>query len=285
MNEENLSEEERIKKAHTELIAKRDEFVKKLVPALVDQGFNVTGLPLPTDRWQVGQLTATKPEVKRDFKMLFVFEIKGTGWHRKMPSKLVLKFGQDMGYRGHATRYTKLDANLATALTSATQAQLNGAAEYEKRRVKEEQDKADFSYRRVMELAGYLNPPGTEINIVNGNGPIAGKYTVRFHPGSITNTYLTRDQVVRLMDVLNEIQGSTDALIIVSRNKDNGSEYSWNSYGWCSSGNLNPTLFATQEEAEAELLRAKEKSNRHDTVEIVRYDSRFTIKPGNPVNR
>lgn len=286
MNEQTMTEEEqRIQQAHTDFMAKRDQFVKLLVPALVNLGFNVTGLPLPTGQWEGGQITATKPETHKNFKMLFVFEIKGSGWHRRMPCKLILKFGQDMGYRGRAVRYTKLDANLATTLAKLTQEQLEGVVEYEKRQTLADQERADFAYRRVMELAGHLNPPGTEINIISGNGPGAGKYMVSFHHGSITNMQLTRDQVVRLMDVLNEIQGSANALMIVSKHKIDGSELTWGASGWWSSGwgsNANPALF-TPEEAETELLRAKAKSENPDTVEIVRYDSRNVIKPGNPV--
>lgn len=271
-----------IQQAHIEFRARRDAFATKLQAALQSTGWTVASV-MPTADWMTGQLTVTKPEVHANFKMYYQFEIKGSSWHRGTPSKLTLKVGQEMGYRSRAARYTKLDDALILRLVADIDTTLAGVMEYEKRQAEANDEKARFEHRRVMELAGYLNPPGTEISIITGNGPDAGSYSVRFHQGSITSAKLTRNQVIKLMDVLNEIQGTKDALIIVSKHALDGSELVWGGHGWWAA--QQPNLYASEAEAQYDIARAKAQTKLPETVQIVRYDSRFTIKPGNPVNR
>lgn len=269
---------EEIKTRFAELRAKRDAFAAKLTAALQAAGFTVTG-KLPDADNADGTLTITAPKQHKSATLYAKFAMKGSSrLYRNYPSKVELQWGRDTGWRSKATRYSKFDDALVAKLVESAKEHIEGVLQYERNAAQAQSEQEHWEHRRAMELAGMVVPPGATVNVIMGNGREAGQYKISFtgRGTGITGMALTREQVIKLMDVLNDIQGTANRYLIVGTNKD-GTQATWGGFGWW---NNEPHVYASEAEAMAALPAVKAQSPSHPTdIQVKPYSEVFTIKP------
>jgi hypothetical protein len=275
----NSMNEQEIKTKFAELRAKRDTFAAKLTAALKTAGFTVTGKLPDTDNSD-GALTVTAPNLHKNATLLAKFVMKGSSrLYRNWPSKVELHWGRDTGWHCKATRYSKFDDALVAKLVESAKAHIEGVLQYERNAASAQSDQERWEHHRAMELAGMTVPPGATVNVIMGTGSEAGKYKISFtgRGTGITGTALTREQMIKLMDVLNEIQGTAAHHVIVGTNKD-GTQATWSGFGWWN--NQEPSVFKTEAEALAALNGVIAQSPDHSVnIQVKPYTEVFTIKP------
>ncbi len=271
---------------HVELRAYRDAFVAKLTTALQAAGFTVTGT-MPTGDWADGSLTIANPKLHKTASLYAKFTVKGhSRIYHNHPTKVELKWGRDTGWaHSKGVRYFKLDDALVKKLVDDAKAQIENVLQYERSSAQAKTVQERWEHRRAMELAGMTLPPGATVSVIMGSGspdiadgPDAGKYKISFsgRGTGITGMALTREQVIKLMDLLNEIQDTPSSYVIVGTNKD-GSRAVWGGFGWWST---DVSVFKTKAHAEADLPKVKAQSPDHPkNIKVQPYTEVFTIKP------
>lgn len=228
---------------HIELRAQRDAFVTKFATALMAAGFAVESV-LPAQDWLDGTLSITSDKTA-EFENTARFEMLGhRGWSTSQPKGIRLVYRVGTGYRTLKTRYTKLTDDLISKLVAGAVNNLTVVLWSIEIRKQQHKDEASWAVVRQQELAGQVMPPGMSVNIVPGNGKLASRYMIRFEAGSVASVYMTKEQVIKLMALLNEIQDTANKFVVVRQQRD-GPTLFWDGY-WSTS---TKRLFDTEDAA------------------------------------
>jgi hypothetical protein len=255
----------------------------RLVEAFKTAGFETEVVDSDaTSKWPSSTIFVTSTKIEqRDFKQLIrvYFTTHRMGLE---PEGLGVEFVRQ-SYRGRVRRYTKIDDNLYDKIVGVVQEMETDTIRRVESSSKAKTEEAQWQAVRAKELAGIVLPPGLDCNIIMGSGGNAGKYSVRLDRYSygLTQTPLTRDQVIRLIQVVNEILNVENARVICAAVPGNGLLQDRVQF-WCNGNEWRVTTHTSaklvfQDTFDAEWKAAYAKAGNGWKVEALRYVDVATI--------